>query len=352
MKPLSALLQAAIVAAIAGLALPPQGAMAVDIDYPKTRIVAASASPAGSLEVAALTRFAEIIEQESDGHVAVTLFTGGSMGDEQDTVRQLRTGELHAAATATGNLAPFAPSATITILPYLFSEIEQAYTLFADSDFTSDLADRVAAESLARPLGWLIGGYRVLTNSQKPVTRLADLQGLKIAVPDILTQLEAFRSWGVEPQPLTWAATVDALRQGLVDGQESPHFVNRDQKLWEVQKYITDLHYMLWVCPLLVSERWYQSLEPNLKALVAHAAREAVAYEWQWAAEQNQLALQECLENGMQLTWLTDEDEWQARARALWPRFYQAVGGKEQIDRALEIMNTLQVHNTQQGCTY
>lgn len=341
MKSFPSLIRTAVVATLTGLSLLSQGVGAAEIDYPKTRIIAASASPVGSVHVTALQKFAEIIEQESNGNVTVTLFTGGSMGDEQENVKQLRTGELHIAVITTGNLTPFAPSATITVLPYLFTEIDKAYALFADDDFTSELGDRVAAESLTRPLGWLIGGYRALTNSQKPVTQLADLQSLKIRVPDMPMQLESFRSWDIEPQPLAWEETFEALQQGVIDGQENPLSVIRDQKLWEVQKYITELHYMLWVGPLLVSDRWYQNLEPNLKALVEHAAREAVTHEWQWAAEQNLLALQECLENGMLHSQLDDEHEWEARARAIWPKFYQAVGGKEHIDRALIIMNTL-----------
>lgn len=341
MKSFAKAVGAIVVAGIVSLASSNHNALAVETDYPRTRLMAATASPAGSVHVIALEKFAEILEQESNGNVTVTLFTGGSMGDELDNIKQLRTGKLHVAALAARNLTPFAPSATITVLPYLFPEIGNAYTLFDDEDFLAELADRVAVESLTRPLGWMISDYRSLTNSQKPVTQLTDLQELKIRVPDVPIQLESFRSWDAEPHPLPWSETLDALQQGVVDGQENPHSVTRDQKLWEVQTYITELHYMLWVGPLLVSERWYQNLEPNLQALVNRAAREAVAYEWQWAAEQSQLALLECLENGMQFNSLSDEYEWEVRARALWPKFYKAVGGKEHIDRALEIMNTL-----------
>ena len=73
---------------------------------------------------------------------------------------------------------------------------------------------------------------------------MADLKGLKIRVPAVELQLAAFRSWGVEPHPLSWSETFNALQQGVVDGQENPYAIIRDQKFWEVQKYITDLHYM------------------------------------------------------------------------------------------------------------
>lgn len=307
-------------------------------EYKKSKILAATANPAGSLHAVALEKFKEIVETESNGKIQVTLFLGGSMGSEQANVKQLRSGELQIADLAAGNLTPFAPAATITILPYLFPKIEDAYKLLGNDTFVDELAGTVAKQSGTRPLAWLVGGYRVLTNSKHPITKIDDLQGLKIRVPAVPIQLESFRAWGVEPHPLAWSETFNALQQGVADGQENPHSINQDQKFWEVQKYITDLHYMLWVGPLLSSERWYKKLDPQTKELVNRAAKEAAKYEWEWVAKQNDKALQACLDHGMEFAELTDEDQWLTRARKLWPEFYGKIGGKEKVDEALAIM--------------
>ncbi len=307
-------------------------------DYQRTMIMAATANPTGSLHAVALEKFKEIVEKESEGKVRVNLFLGGSMGSEQANVKQLRDSEIHVSVLAAGNLTPFAPAATINILPYLFPKIDDAYTLLGNKEYVSELGDAVAAQSKTRPLGWLIGGYRVLTNSKHPVTKMDELDGLKIRVPKVRIQLDSFRAWGVEPHPLAWSETFNALQQGVADGQENPHSINQDQKFWEVQKYITDVHYMLWVGPLLVSEKWFQRLPENTKALVQKAATEACKYEWEWVAAQNQRALDNCIKHGMELNELTDEAEWMTKARALWPEYYEAIGGKEKIDKALAII--------------
>ncbi|MFA9393597.1 MAG: TRAP transporter substrate-binding protein [Halodesulfovibrio sp.] len=313
-------------------------AVASAVEYKNTRILAATSNPNGSLHATALERFKKIVEEESGGKVRVLLFLGGSMGDEQANVKQLRSGELHVAALAAGNLTPFSPKASVLVLPYLFPEIADAYKLLGNDKFIDELADGVAEESSTRPLSWLVGGYRVLTNSKKPVVTMGDLKGLRIRVPAVPVQLESFRSWGVEPHPLAWSETFNALQQGVADGQENPHSINRDQKFWEVQKYISDLHYMLWVGPILVSERWYQSLDPTTKSLINKAAKQAAVYEWNWVAEQNKKSLQACIDHGMQFNTLEDEDEWMTRARQLWPSFYERIGGKSKIDEALTIM--------------
>ena len=165
-------------------------------EYKKMTIRAATANPQGSLHVVAIDKFKEIVEQESGGAITVQTFYGGSLGDEQANVKQLRNGEIHLAVLAAGNLTPFAPQAGVFILPYMFPTIADAEKLFGNEAFMKKSADAIAKQSRTRPLAWLAGGYRVVTNSKKPVTTMADLKGLKIRVPAVELQLAAFRSWG------------------------------------------------------------------------------------------------------------------------------------------------------------
>ena len=310
-------------------------------EYKKMTIRAATANPQGSLHVVAIDKFKEIVEKESNGAITVQTFYGGSLGDEQANVKQLRNAEILLAVLADGNLTPFAPQAGVFILPYMFPKISDAEKLFGNEAFMNKTADAIARQSRTRPLSWLVGGYRIITNSKKPINTMADLKGLKIRVPAVELQLAAFRSWGVEPHPLAWSETFNGLQQGVVDGQENPHASNRDQKFWEVQKYITNIHYMLWVGPMLVSDPWFRRLDPQTKALVEKAAKEAAAYEWKWSAEQDEIALKECLARGMVINAVSDAPAWTEAARSVWPQFYDKVGGKAVVEEALAIMQQL-----------
>lgn len=307
-------------------------------EFKKMTIRAATANPEGSLHVEAIEKFKSIVERDSGGAITVQTFYGGSMGDEQANVKQLRNAEINIAVLACGNLTPFAPSAGVFYLPYLFPSLADAEKLFGDEQFMDTVAEKVIKESRTRPLAWLIGGYRVITNAKKPVRNLADLQGLKIRVPPVELQLAAFRAWGVEPHPLAWSETFNGLQQGVIDGQENPHAINRDQKFWEVQKYISNVRYLLWVGPILASESWFRKLEPQAQELIARAAREAAFHEWQWSAQQEALALQACLDKGMVINDLEDEPAWMEAARSIWPQYYDKVGGKDFVDQALRIM--------------
>ena len=327
-----------LILAFCALALVLMHVEAFAADYKAMTIRAATANPDGSLHVLAINKFAEIVEKESGGKIKVQKFIGGSMGDEQANVKQLRTAEIHLAVLACGNLTPFAPTAGVFYLPYGFPSMHKAAKVFNDAKFMQTMNDKIAKESGARPLSWLTGGYRHITNSKHPITKMADLKGLKIRVPAVELQLAAFRSWGIEPNPLAWSETFNGLQQGVIDGEENPYTVIRDQKFWEVQKYITEVHYLLWVGPMLFSERWFQKLDAPTKELITRAAREAADYEWKWAAEQDSVAKKQCQDKGMIIDQLTDEPAWTEAARGIWPNFYAKVGGEENVKALLSLM--------------
>ena len=109
-------------------------------EYKKMTIRAATANPEGSLHTTAINKFKEIVEKESGGQITVQTFYGGSMGDEQSNVRQLRSQEIHLAVLAVGNLTPFAAQANIFYLPYMFPKIDAAYALLGHDDFKKKVA--------------------------------------------------------------------------------------------------------------------------------------------------------------------------------------------------------------------
>ncbi len=297
---------------------------------------AATANPLKSLHTLTIDKFAEIVELQTGGKIKFRKYYNSVLGDEQENVRQLRTNEIQLSVLSCGNLTPFSPAAGVLYLPYIFPDIHKAHRLFHDQAYMSKLNNRIAKESGARPLAWLTGGYRHITNSRHHIHRMKDLQDLTIRIPSVKLQLLTFRSWGIEPRIVSWAETYARLKHGIIDGQENPYPIIADQKFWEVQKYLTETHYMLWVGPILVSERWFKSLSKPLQEVLMRSAQEVAEYEWVWAMRQDSVAKQRCISMGMEVIQLDDEPDWEAAARAIWPLFYEDVGGKDHIDELLE----------------
>ena len=284
-------------------------------------------------------KFKELVGKYSDGRIEVQIYGNNQLGGEQEAVQDLRTGALEAAIVYTGNLKPMAPSVGVLMLPYMFDKSEAAWK--AMDAVHDELNKRVIKEAGVRFVGYFEKGFRVLSNSQKPVKTIEDLKDLKIRVSKVDIAIETFSAWGLEPIPMAWSEVFTGMQQRVIDGQENPYAVINDMKFYEVQKYITEIHYMLWTGPILLSEKVYQSISPEYQSILDKAGREAADFGRQLSYSMEQNAQKELEKKGMVLLGPPeDEPKWKASAKGIWHKFYDDVGGKEWVEKAVSLMES------------
>ena len=282
-------------------------------------------------------KFSELAKQYSDGEIIINEFPSNQLGGEQDRVNKARKQTNLITQASTPNVAPFSPSAGILTLPYLFDDMDQILVL-VNGEFGTILSDLILKESGLRVLGYLTTGFRVITNSKKCVRTIGDMDGLKIRVPKDTIMLKTFEAWGVNPITMAWPETFTGLQQGVIDGQINSYITNYAASFHEVQKYITPISAMPWIAPILISEKSFSQLEPNIQEALVKAAREATLLEQQWGLEKEKEFEGILVEKGMEVCDLEDSDVWKERARAIWPDLYDKVGGKELADQALQYL--------------
>jgi C4-dicarboxylate-binding protein DctP len=81
------------------------------------------------------------------------------------------------------------------------------------------------------------------------------------------------RALGASPTPIAWGEVYMALQQGVVDGQENPVSVIEVAKFYEVQKYLTLDGHVYSILPILISEKFYQSLPPDIQKIIADTVK-------------------------------------------------------------------------------
>ena len=69
-------------------------------------------------------------------------------------------------------------------------------------------------------------GFRNITNSKRPITKMEDIAGLKLRVLQSPLFIDTFSALGANPTPMPFPEVYSALEQKVVDGQENP--VTRD----------------------------------------------------------------------------------------------------------------------------
>ena len=65
--------------------------------------------------------------------------------------------------------------------------------------------------------------------------------------------------------------------QGLVDGQCYGYITFLACKFNEVQKYITEVHYTYQLQPMILSQRAFRKMSPEMQTLITDAGRDAFA---------------------------------------------------------------------------
>jgi len=284
------------------------------------------------------TRFKEIVEANSNGRYKVELFPAGQLGDEQKMVKDARRGSIDGAVVAINNITPFSKSVGVLTLPYLIQNFTDA-VMVTTGNLGAKWQAFLIKEAGVRPLGWSYANFRVLTNSKRPVKKLADLKGLKLRVPKNPIMIETWKALGAEPIPMAWPETFTAMQQGVVDGQDNPHVVNFAFKFYEVQKYTSEVHYNFALQPLVIGEKFFSSLPAKDQAMLTRAGLEAQQFNLLTAVSVAEKAKQNMISKGVEHMEIEDEDQWAELAmEKVWPKFYDSIGGKAAADEVVKAL--------------
>ena len=179
----------------------------------------ASVVPAGSVWEKELERLAGEWNQATTGRVTLTVFTGGSQGDEPTVLRKIRLDALQAASLTGVGLAAIDPAFNVFSLPFFFESYDELNAVI--DAMTPELRRRVEARGFVL-LGWGHGGWLQLF-STKPVANLADLKAVKLytsAGEDRMTQW--YKANGFQPRAMAMTDILTGLSTKMIEGLPTP----------------------------------------------------------------------------------------------------------------------------------
>ncbi|HEX5785493.1 MAG TPA: DctP family TRAP transporter solute-binding subunit, partial [Burkholderiaceae bacterium] len=151
-------------------------------------------------------------------------------------------------------------------------------------------------------------GFRTITNSKRPITKLEDLEGLKLRVIPNPINVDWVKALGANPTPLPFPELYAALEQGAVDGQENPFSTINSAKLYEVQKHMVLSNHQYNPQSVVVSKKFWDKLSPAEQKILADAAVESAKFQREQARAQAAGILDNLKKNGMQVTQLSAQD--------------------------------------------
>lgn len=294
--------------------------------------------PSESEQGAAARAFQKYVQEHSNGQVEIKLFYDGQLGDESEAFKNVQKGSLPFAVGGIANLVPFEKKLGILNLPYLFENIDEVVA--GTKGKAAELLQSYALKKGFRVLCWTYTDFRYISNSKHPIKKLADMKDLKFRVPQSNVLISAYKAFGGSPTPISWAETFTSLQQGVVDGQCYGYIGFKAMNFMDAkQKYLTEVHYTYQLQPLVMSERVYKKLSPELQKLFVDAGIYAQEEVLKYELAEADAAKQALIAAGLVVDQLEDEAAWkEAALQKVWPEVANDVGGKDAINEYLKAM--------------
>jgi len=179
------------------------------------------------------------IREDTDGRIDVTVYPDGAVVPFEDILDSIRQGVIEMGYTTYGYYHDFAPSFAFSYgIPGMLTNYYDNYNILymygLGDVWKKDLLDKTNGELLT----WPDMCDEAVMLSNKPITSMADFQGLKVRT--LGKAAEWFKKMGAATTFIPGSEIYTSLSTGLVDvafyGSFSP---NKDLKLYEVAKYYT-----------------------------------------------------------------------------------------------------------------
>jgi TRAP-type transport system periplasmic protein len=278
-------------------------AAAVAQDIKERSIKFAFQNQKGHPQAEGAQKFADLVAARSGNKLQVKLFPGGTLGGDVQTVSALQGGTVEMTVLNAGILSNQVKEFAVFDFPFLFASPQEADAV-TDGAFGQSLFAKLVEKNLVG-LGWWDLGFRHLTNSKRPITKVEDIAGLKIRVIQSPIYIDMFNALGANATPMPFPELYPALEQKAVDGQENPATTIRSSKFAEVQKHLALTGHVYNPQALIVSRKLWDALSAAEKKILTDAAAEATQYQRKLSREQADGALADLKKAGMQVTEFT-----------------------------------------------
>ncbi len=274
-----------------------------------------------SFQVAA-EKFAELVNERTGGEYVIEIYPNGTLGGEADMLESMSMGMLDMGIITAGPFVNYSEMMGVLDMPFLFANGQEAYKIL-DGEIGRELLDTLEGAGL-KGLAYAERGFRNITNSVKPVTCVADVEGLKLRVMENEVYTKTFQALNVNAVPMNWQDTLTALQQGTVEGQENPINVIWSYKMWEYnQKYCVLDRHSYSTAIITMSLDLFNSLDADTQQIFLDAAQEAAEYERAWVAEQEAGQLQEIKDNGIEVVEDPDVDSFRQAVAGVYEAYPQ-----------------------------
>ncbi len=223
----------------------------------------------------ASNRFAALVTERTKGNVTFTVHPAGQLANLRAAAEAVQLGTIDMVWADFPTLSVGLPHLGFIGLPFLFNDYAHVDKVLygpVGEKLRKELREKLGIEAI----GLGPSGFRVIATSKKPIKSAADLQGVKIRVPEIPVYIDTFKALGANPTPLPFGEVYTALQTGVVEGVEAPAEAIFLAKHQEVTKYVSKTYHIFTDVHLLMNQKKFASMPSDYQKIFLDAGKEAV----------------------------------------------------------------------------
>ena len=282
---------------------------------------------------AGLEHLGKLLDEATNGQIELQIFHSSQLGSERDAIEGVSMGTLEMTLISSAPLANFTNAFLVFDLPFIIQDRQKAYA-WMDGPEGQKILDSVLDKGMVA-LGIWENGFRMLTNSKKPVLVPEDLNGLKIRLMENPIHVGTFKTLGAYPVPMPFGELFTALQQKTVDGQENHLIIISTSKFAEVQKHLSLTgHFYAPAILLINKDFWEKTLSDEQRKIFTEAELKARRWQREFCIDIEKKLVDSLKEQGMEVSQ-PDKAKFFEAVQPVYKEFEEKVG-KEAIQKLID----------------
>ncbi|CAH0309654.1 TRAP transporter substrate-binding protein [Pseudomonas brassicacearum] len=284
--------------------------------------------------------FKKLVDERLAGKVKVEVYPNSTLYGDDKELEALLLGDVQIIARSLAKFDQYTKSVQLFDLPFLFNDIA-AVDRFQRSPEGQKLLKSMESKNITGLAYWHNGMKQLSAN--KPLRTPEDARGLTFRIQTSAVLQEQFLAVGAKAKPMIFSVVYQALRTGLVDGTENTYSNFYNQKLNEVQKYVTESNHGILDYMLITTSDFWNGLPPDIRSELDKIVVESTDYANQEAERFNQQDKQHVLAaKTTEIITLTPKQRnaWREKMKPVWAKFEQEIG--PDLIKAAEASNKVQ----------
>ncbi|MEH6351400.1 TRAP transporter substrate-binding protein [Pseudomonas sp. 3JA] len=270
--------------------------------------------------------FKKLVDERLAGKVKVEVYPNSTLYGDDKELEALLLGEVQIIARSLAKFDQYTKSVQLFDLPFLFNDIA-AVDRFQRSPEGQKLLKSMESKNITGLAYWHNGMKQLSAN--KPLRTPEDARDLTFRIQTSAVLEEQFKAVDAKAKPMIFSVVYQGLRTGLVNGTENTYSNFYNQKLNEVQKYVTESNHGILDYMLITPSDFWKGLPPDIRSELDKIVVESTAYANQEAERFNQQDKQHVLDaKTTEIITLTPEQRnaWREKMKPVWTKFEQEIG--------------------------